>query len=795
MQQAIANGQVDGRTQGPDRGIGMASSSAYQSVAAVRAAAEPRARYDDTRAPLDIGSSRERRVYDDPRSRLDDNDNNAGYQPVSVADAARMAAEENPAPKTGAASGAIELRDRTADEPVDEDETSEEPADGNGPVAAEAPVKEATYRSAWCWGTTIVLLVAILMTVFLLGAFRFRWFASDAAAPKAVDVDEADLPAGKAFTVRIADHVIAGDNPVDFTSVVLLRGNPDAPEELPSLDIDEEGTWSVDRTSGDITFTPDSALVQDPATVSWRISDSAGAVSNTATVTLRFAGLKAPRAGTIVRSGLPAGQPVTITVADHVTPGDRSVDFSTVVLLDAGAETTSLAVDGDGTWSVDAASGDITFAPQTTPAPTANPAPVSWRVKDSAGAVSNTATIRLAFEGLTGGSVTDMQGPEVSDIALVDQPAGTVLTFDVPSHVLPGTDPVDFTTVVLIGAPADRKKLVVPDKGTWEVDRTTGRITFTPLRGIAEDPRPLRYQVSDRVGRVSNVGYLTAGYTGLVAAPLPRPPITEDAIRRDYEVEPGSRPPKVAPVTFNMKRHVTRGADDIDWSTLRISPRVPVPGDRPDGLTSFEVGQGDDREGTWELDVAASTVTFTPFYKSDRGFTGSPTPIAYWVEDVKGLRSPTALIIANKHLGEIAAAIDLMAQKTDADFWADYKSELIDANVDLQVIYGLTYQIQVGIRAVISTKGLHEARGDGRNPSDNGYKVEGLVYTDALAEWTDGSAAQMYAVAERTVEDHLQGVGGLDPLARRLIQVDLIMRLLRDQFITREMMRKAGGGT
>lgn len=792
MMQAIGNGQVAGQTQGPAAGINLNTSTGYQSVAAARAAMRERMRYIGADEPFDSRSSggSEGPIYDDPHSKLDDTDSSAGFRTVTKAEAVDAAANDNAAPQN-AADKAKALSERSPDSEIDEDETSEETSETNNPPMNEAAAKEAWYRSGWCWGTTITALVLILLVVMLVGAFVSKWFDADPDAPHADDIDEKDLPAGKAFTITIADHAQPGSGTLDPASVVLLKGDKDNREEVKDLKVDGEGTWVVDPATGDITFTPDSTMVQNPTVVYWLIKDTDGVASNPATITLRFAGLAAPRARNVVQGALPAGQPAVIAMTDHITRGDRDIDVASVVLIDAGKEVTSLKVDGEGSWSVEPGAGTVTFTPDAALA--ANPGAVSWRVRDVGGAVSNTATIRLSFEGLMGGSTTEMEGPEASDIDLLGQPKGTVLTFDVPAHVVPGTDIVDFKTVIIVGSPADRKKLVVPNKGTWEVDATTGRITFTPLPAITEDPMPIRYQVYDVMGRVSNAGFLTAGYTGLDVPVVPRPPITNDAVNRDYSVDPTENPPRIEPVTFNMKRYVQPGAAAIDWSTLRISPRVPVTGTRPEGMTEFDVGENGAEEGTWSLDVAASTVTFTPFSRGNRTFTGSPTPIAYWVEDVDGLRSPAALIIANKHIGEIARAIELMTQKTDAEFWADYKKNLIDSNVSLEVIYGLTYQIQVGIRAMISTRGLHQARGDSRVASDNGYKIRGNVYTDAEMRWSDGSSGQMYQIAEDVVAAQLTGVGTLEPLARRLIQIDFILRLLRDQFIELAEMRQSGG--
>ncbi|WP_068114978.1 hypothetical protein [Tropicimonas marinistellae] len=489
------------------------------------------------------------------------------------------------------------------------------------------------------------------------------------------------------------------------------------------------------------------------------------------------------------------GKPVTIDITEHVAEGDAPIDFTSVKLVDgAGNSQTKLDVAGEGTWSVDATSGAITFTPQANPALATNPSPVSYQVADTEGRKSNIAKVTVAFTAMADKPaptpVSEMEAPVAGNISLTDQTAGSVLTFDVPTNVTKGLDDVDFTSVVLVGATADQKKLVIEGKGTWSVDATTGVITFTPDAGVSENPMPVRYQVKDVVGRVSNPGVLTAGYKSMPMPVVPVPPTAQDAVDKQYYVDPTGNKPHIDPITFKMDRWVTKGSKTIDWSTLRISDRAPVGDGKPDGVTSLDVK----REGSWSVDTSAKTITFTPITKGNDLFTGSPTPIVYWVEDVDGNRSAPAMIIANKHIGEIADAIKVMAAKDDATFWADYKRELIDTNLSLEVVYGLTYQLEVATDAMISGAGRKQVRGEQKTPSDLGLRLRGNDYTDALDAWTDGTSAQLLSVAEAAVKKHLAGEKGLEPLVERDVQLLLILRLLKDQFITLQAMRQAGGG-
>jgi outer membrane protein OmpA-like peptidoglycan-associated protein len=66
--------------------------------------------------------------------------------------------------------------------------------------------------------------------------------------------------------------------------VRLLNGiNP-----VTTLAVAGEGTWSVDTTSGAVTFTPEAGFTGSPTVVSYRLADDQGNISNTATITVSY---------------------------------------------------------------------------------------------------------------------------------------------------------------------------------------------------------------------------------------------------------------------------------------------------------------------------------------------------------------------------------------------------------------------------------------------------------------------------------------------------------------------------
>lgn len=198
------------------------------------------------------------------------------------------------------------------------------------------------------------------------------------------------------------------------------------------------------------------------------------------------------------------GTPTVISPLGNDSDPDGTLDPTTVALIDpaTGNPVTMLAVAGEGTWTVDPTTGDITFTPDA--GFVGNPTPVSYTVEDNDGNTSNPASITVEYGEppvATDDSVTPTQPGPVSIDPLANDS---------------GDDPLDPTSVVLTGtgAPtgstlsADGKTLTVPGEGEWTVNPTTGLVTFTPAAGFSGSPTPAAYTVSDVMGRASNEAVL-----------------------------------------------------------------------------------------------------------------------------------------------------------------------------------------------------------------------------------------------------------------------------------------------
>ncbi|MGI9307486.1 MAG: beta strand repeat-containing protein, partial [Gammaproteobacteria bacterium] len=158
-----------------------------------------------------------------------------------------------------------------------------------------------------------------------------------------LDVVDGDLPATPGTAIDPATVQIVGTaNPGD------------------SLAVTGEGTWSVNATSGAITFTPTGGFTDDPTPISYTVMDDSTPTvrtTNAAVVSIDYAPVASNDTGVF------GGNAVTVSVAGNDTAGD-AVDPTTVRLVDgSGTPQTTLAVVGEGTWTVDTTHSTRTFKP------------------------------------------------------------------------------------------------------------------------------------------------------------------------------------------------------------------------------------------------------------------------------------------------------------------------------------------------------------------------------------------------------------------------------------------------
>ena len=420
--------------------------------------------------------------------------------------------------------------------------------------------------------------------------------------------------------------------PIKANSAVLLdaSGNPVAPG-TPVDALDPEGNkvgeYTIDPATNKITFTPTNkeytGKVQ-PAKV--QAEDENGTKVNT-TYTPNIVGVTptAEPAETTDVQGVEQSKEVTFKPGKATVNGvekEVPLDPNSFTLLgEDGQPATSVpaknpAGDVIGTYTLKVVDGKATavFTP-TDKTYAGEVAPVTIQAKDTNGTpVTTTYTPNITPVEPTGKPTTTegAQGqPQEGTPTFTPGDAKVPMKIDAtqPAKLIdPATgQPTDETTI-----PA--KDANGKEVGTYTIDPTTGKVTFTPNKDFTGTPVPATVQAKDANGTPT-----TATYTPTVKPVTPK---GVDTFTKDIQGAEQKGTPEFKP-----------GKTTIDGKEVE----VPIDTKEPAKLIDPKTGQPVDSvtidgEGTYTVNPETGEVTFTP----DKQFTGKGTPIKVQRKDTNG---------------------------------------------------------------------------------------------------------------------------------------------------------------
>ena len=476
--------------------------------------------------------------------------------------------------------------------------------------------------------------------------------------------------------------------PAGALNTVYNNGN------VTSFDVAGQGNWSVNSTTGAITFTPETGFTEDPTIVQYNIEDNDGNPSNNATIIVDYL----PIATDDVSLGNVTGVDAVIDILANDTEGDivdpASFVFSTLPVGATITGTPGLAgytatVPNEGTWTYNGA-GILTFNPDA--GFTANPTDIQYTIDDLqavSGVTPNTsqpATVSVAYNIESPVAVDDYLGGLTTGTPAVVPAIDGTLGNDYDMDAAAGGVLVS-STVQIVGTPNAGDPLVVPNEGTWTIVTTgaeTANIIFTPLPGFTSDPTPIYYTVEDNDGNVSNAAKVTVDY-------IAYPPITYDdvsnngglghvpgtSVTLDPTVDNGGLGP-------DIDGDAAAGGT-LDFTTVSLvtpSGALNTIVDSNGDVTSLDIPS----EGTWSVDLVTGFITFTPIST----FNDDPTPVLYNIEDNDGNVSnnssitidyaPIATDDINAIVGVIGSpvSIDVTLNDLDGDI-VDVATVVLDA--------------------------------------------------------------------------------------------------------------------
>ena len=506
--------------------------------------------------------------------------------------------------------------------------------------------------------------------------------------------------------------------PIKANSAVLLdaSGNPVAPG-TPVDALDPEGNkvgeYTIDPATNKVTFTPTNKEYKgkvQPANV--QAEDENGTKVKT-TYTPNIVGVTptAEPAETTDAQGVEQSKEVTFKPGKATVNGvekEVPIDTTSYKLLDENGQPAESvpaknpAGDVIGTYTLKVVDGKATavFTP-TDKTYAGEVEPVTIQAKDT-----------------NGTPVTTTYTPNITPVEPTGTPKSTEGAQGQPQEGTPTFTPGDAKVPMKIdaeqpaklidpetGEPTDKTTIPAKDAngkevGTYTIDPTTGKVTFTPNKDFTGTPVPATVQAKDANGTPT-----TATYSPTVKPVTPK---GVDTFTKDIQGATQKGTPEFKP-----------GKATIDGKEVE----VPIDTKEPAKLIDPKTGQPVDSvtidgEGTYTVDPETGEVTFKP----DPQFTGKGTPIKVQRKDTNGTpvtADYTAVVVPADPDGDHVATADIQGAEQSgtpqfhggkARIGNEEKEVPIDENVPAKLIDPTTGQ---EVDEVVTDEGTYRVDPDG----------------------------------------------------------------------------------
>ena len=403
--------------------------------------------------------------------------------------------------------------------------------------------------------------------------------------------------------------------------------------DAPSVTVEGEGTYTINPSTGEVTFTPDPSFTGTAKGVEVTLSAPVGRNKD--------GKIQQDYIKTATAKYTPTVTPITVTPTDKVsadvqnvpqtqTPtfdlsNDKTAEITSKKLVDPATgqptDETTVTVAGEGSYTIDPTTGAVTFTPE----------------KDFVGTakgvtVQATATITNA-NGKTATITSDATyTPTVVAAVPTAQPATSK---DVQGATQTGTPTFAGTTVQVNG---EDKAITIKDNSYTLLDNDGNEVTSTPAYAADGTTEIGTYSIDSATGQVTFTP-TDKSYTGVVT-PAKVQAESSNGIKVDTTYTPEIVP--VTPTATPAETEDIQGAtqtgkpefkggtvtvDDVE-KTVAINEAVPATFD--DGSTTKTV----DGVGTYTV-AADGTVTFVP----EKSFVGTAPAVTVVREDKNGTKA------------------------------------------------------------------------------------------------------------------------------------------------------------
>ena len=294
----------------------------------------------------------------------------------------------------------------------------------------------------------------------------------------------------------------------------------------------------------------------------------------------------------------------------------------------------SVTVEGEGTYTINPSTGEVTFTPEPDFVGTAKGVDVTLSAP-----VGRNKDGKVQKEYVK--TATAKYTPTVTPIAItptdkVSEDIQNVPQTQTPTFELSNDKTAKITSKKLVdpatGQPTDETTVTVEGEGTYTIDPTTGAVTFTPEKDFVGTAKGVKVQATATVtnanGKTATITS-DASYTPTVKAAVPT---ADPATSKDIQGATQTGKPTFAGTTVSVN------GEDKEITIKDNSYTLLDKDGNEVSTTTAYAEDGTTPIGTFTIDPATGAVTFTP---TDKSYTGKVTPVKVQAESSNGIKVDT----------------------------------------------------------------------------------------------------------------------------------------------------------
>jgi len=437
-----------------------------------------------------------------------------------------------------------------------------------------------------------------------------------------------EAPQGQTQTGKPEFKISSPD--VRITGYKLINPTTNTPVDDEEIDVPEQGTYRIDKTTGQVTFVPKAGYTGTADGIKVQATDENGETKD-AKYTPKVTPLTVTPENKTSKNiqGVPQEGTPTFTIPEGVT--NASITSRKLVDPSDNTPKDSVTVEGKGTFVIDE-TGKVTFTPVPSytgevPAIEVEATVTVTNEKNEPATITSKATYKPEIVPVKptaeASTTSDVQGkPQTSSIVLDTEETaddkGKTVNFNKGIEQGPKGERTELNpdTLTLLNEAGEEVTSVTTPQGKYELDKANKTITFTPNKDFAGEATPVKVQIKDVNGTK-----VETTYTPTVIEVTPT--------GKDSATSGPQGIAQTSPIVFNQKDETDNTTVNFETGHERVELKqdtltlVNENGEKVTTITVPEVG-------TYELKDGA--ITFTPV----KTFTGTAEGVTVQVEDENG---------------------------------------------------------------------------------------------------------------------------------------------------------------